>query len=178
MNNPDKAVQVLIKMNPNTNVDAESFSKEVRDIFEQLRTTSPEDLEIGPLLKETLATANRHHLEIPTDFVLYAKTVSIIEGIALRYQPHFNFSKESKKILKELVGPEFVAREVMDRAMGKMSEYKELADMFPQTAKEILEKARKFKLQIDVSDTDISSLTAELERSSGNLALGMIKIGR
>ncbi len=173
-NDPDKTVNIFLKMNPSSDIDKTHLTADIRDIFEQLRCTSPEDLEIGPLIRETLSAANKHHLEIPADFVLYGKTVGIIEGIALRYQPGFNFLKETRGILKELFNYDYFAKEIIDRTKTKLSEYQELAEMFPETAKEILEKVKDFKLGIDLEDTDIKNLTTELERSSGNIALGMI----
>jgi len=172
--NPDEAVQVIFRMNPNSNIDKESFRDDIRDIFEQLVSTSPEDLEIGTLVKETIISARKHHIEIPADFVLYGKTVSIIEGVALRYDPSFKFFTETKKIFKELFNYDFIAKEIIGRAKDKITEYKELAEIFPETAREILERVKKFKLDIDIEDRDVRGLTNELERSSGNIALGMI----
>ncbi|MBS3123996.1 AarF/ABC1/UbiB kinase family protein [Candidatus Woesearchaeota archaeon] len=173
-NDPDKAVDVLLQMNPTSDVDKDELRQDVRDIFEQLSTTSIEDLEIGPLIRETLAAANKHHMEIPADFVLYGKTVSIIEGIALRYMPNFNFFNETKTILKELIDYKFLANEFVDRTKDKVSDITELVSTFPETAKEILDKMRRFKFDIDIEDKDVRQLSQELERSSGNIAMGMI----
>ena len=173
-NDPDKTVDIFLKMNPNSDIDKDAFREEVRDIFEHLQCSSFDNLQIGPLLRETLSLVNKHHLKIPEDFVLYGKTVSITEGIALRYQPDFDFEKESKVILGKLMNYKFFAKEVVDRTATNISKYKDLAESFPDTAREILEKAKKFKLNVDLEDADISSLTLEIERSSGNLALGLI----
>ncbi len=173
-NDPDKAIAVLLRMNPTADIDRKALSDDVRDIFEQLLSTPADDLQIGLLIKETLSKANKHHLNIPADFVLYGKTVIIVEGIAIRYQPDFNFFNETQTILKKLLNREYLTREIIDRTKSKFSEYKELIELFPETANEIMEKARRFKLNIDVEDADVRSLTAELERSSGNVALGFM----
>ena len=171
---PDEAVNVILRMNPKSDIDSDAFRNDVRDIFEQLITTSPDDLEIGSLIKRTLMSAHKHHIEIPADFVLYGKTISIIEGIALRYEPKFKFFGETQKVFKDLFGYDFIAKEVLSRTKDKVSEYRELMETFPETAKDILDKVKRFKFEIDIEDKDVKGLTTELERSSGNLALGMI----
>ena len=171
---PDEAVNVILRMNPKSDIDSDAFRNDVRDIFEQLITTSPDDLEIGSLIKRTLMSAHKHHIEIPADFVLCGKTISIIEGIALRYEPKFKFFGETQKVFKDLFGYDFIAKEVLSRTKDKVSEYRELMETFPETAKDILDKVKRFKFEIDIEDKDVKGLTTELERSSGNLALGMI----
>ncbi|MBI2112480.1 AarF/ABC1/UbiB kinase family protein [Candidatus Woesearchaeota archaeon] len=171
---PDDAVNVILRMNPKSDIDANAFRNDIRDIFEQIITTSPDDLEIGSLIKRTLMSAHKHHIEIPADFVLYGKTISIIEGIALRYEPKFKFFTETKKVFKDLFGYDFIAKEVLSRTKDKVSEYQEFIETFPETAKDILDKVKRFKFEINLEDKDVKGLTTELERSSGNLALGMI----
>ncbi len=173
-NDPDQAVKIILRMNPSTDIDPEAFRNDLRDIFEHVHCTPMEQLQIGPLIKQTLASANKHHLKIPVDFVLYGKTIAILEGVAVRYHPDFDVPGESKKVLENLFDYKFFTKEVIEKTKAKVSEYSELADIFPEYAKEILEKARKFRFNIDIEDQDVSNLTLEMERSSGNLALGMI----
>ena len=129
---------------------------------------------IGQFIKETLTTAYKHHIDIPTDFVLYGRTVAIIEGLAQRYDPSFPFYTETKAILKKILTPEYVATELYDRTKTKVFQYTDLIESFPETAKEILEKAKNFKVNIDVEDDNVKNLTTEIERSSGNISLGFI----
>ena len=76
--------------------------------------------------------------------------------------------------MHKLFNYNYFAKELLDKTKSKAGEYYDLADRFPETALEILEKARRFKLNIDIEDKDVRELNTELERSSGNLALGMI----
>lgn len=173
-NDPDAAVRVILQMNPKSDIDKKAFREEIRDIFLQLHSASAGNIQIGPLIKEVLSSCNKHQIEVPVDFVLFVKTISIVEGVGERYQPNFKFFQETKKILTELFGYEYLFKEAFKGTKAKVLEYKELAETFPETAKDILDKIRKFKLDIDIEDADVRNLTTELEKSSGNLALGMI----
>lgn len=173
-NDPDGTVKVILRLNPGSSINRKRFEEDVRDIFEHLHSSSLEELQIGSLIKETLSAANKHGIEIPADFVLYGKTISILEGIAMRYKPDFNFYKETQDTLKKMLNYEFIAKETVDRTKDKVTEYVELVENFPDTANQIMDKVKKFKLAIDIEDTDLKGLTSEIERSSGNLALGLI----
>jgi len=173
-NDPERAINILVKMNPKSDIDVEPFSQDVRDIFEALLCTPVEELQMGSLIKETIITANKHQLRIPEDFVLYGKTLAMVEGISLRYQPDFDFNKETQDVFRKLLNFEFFAKEVFDQSTTKFNEYKNLIDIFPETALAIMEKAKKFQFNIGIEDENIKMLSLEMEKSSGNIAFGFI----
>lgn len=177
-NDCEGAIKVILRMNPSSDLaedfDIEEFRRDVRDIFEELQCTPMEQLRIGPLIRETIEIANKHQIHIPADFVLYGKTVATVEGIAIRYQPDFNFHKETKEVLRKLLNFKFFVNETADKTKTKLMRYTEFAENFPETAMQILEQAKKFKMNIDVDDEEIRTLALEMEKSSGNVALGFI----
>ncbi|MBU0460596.1 MAG: AarF/ABC1/UbiB kinase family protein [Nanoarchaeota archaeon] len=177
-NDSDKAIKVLLRMNPSSDLpesfDGAEFNQDVKNIFEELQCTPMEQLQIGPLIRQTIEIANKHRIRIPTDFVLYGKTIATVEGIALRYQPDFDFHKETKDVLKKLLDYKFFVKETADRTKSKLYQYKEFAENFPDTAMQILEKAKKFKINLDVGNEEVKALVTEMEKSSGNIALGFI----
>ncbi|MEW5896322.1 MAG: AarF/ABC1/UbiB kinase family protein [Nanoarchaeota archaeon] len=174
-NDPEKAANVVLRMSPaEGEFDRRRFYSDFKEIFEQLQYTSLKDIRASQIVKEALEAAQKHQLSIPTDFVLYGKTLITLEGVAFKYYPEFNFFNESRTILSKLLDRTYFAKEIISKTKDKISEYKELAETFPETAAEILEKAKRFTLNIDIEDKDVKNLTLEIERSSGNIALGFI----
>ncbi|MBU0457033.1 MAG: AarF/ABC1/UbiB kinase family protein [Nanoarchaeota archaeon] len=174
-NNPEKATDIILKMNISSEeINKNQFYSEFKEIFEPLQYTTIEDIKTSEIIKNSLSIINKYHLKIPIDFVLYGKTLMTLEGVTLKYYPEFNLVNESKSILKKLMNHTNFFKEIIKDSKRKISEYKELADTFPETALEILQKAKNFKLNIDIEDADVKNLTQEIERSSGNLALGLI----
>ena len=97
-----------------------------------------------------------------------------MEGTALKYEPNLNLFKEAKSILDKFLDPTYFAKQILHKTSSRISEYKELAEVFPGTALELLQKAKQFKLNINVEDKEFRDLTLEIERSSGNVSLGVI----
>ncbi len=173
-NDHEEAVNIILRMNPDNDVNKEEFTEDVRDIFEQFYCASQSDMLVGHFIRETLTNAYKHRLRIPTDFVLYGKALATIEGLGLRYLPNFSFYNETKIILKKLLNYKFFANEAYDKTRSKLVDYGELIENLPKNFNAILKKAKDFRMTIDVEDNDIKKLNLELEHSSGNLSLGFI----
>ena len=173
-NNDEKLTEILLKMSSGGEVNREVLNREIKDTFEKFQLDDVKGIHISLILQETLHIINKYHLQIPYDFVLFAKTIITLEGVAIKYDPHFNLLKESKSTLDLLLDHTYFAKKVISKTKEKLNEYAQLAESFPETAAEILEKARRFKLNIDIEDKDVRDLSLELEHSSGNLSLGII----
>jgi ubiquinone biosynthesis protein len=108
------------------------------------------------------------------DFVLFGKTVITLEGIGLRYNPDFKLIEQTKPLLTKIVRKKFYPQNIKKSFMKTASIYKDLLSILPESTLEILQKLRKGEISIDLEDTDIKNLTAEMEHSTGNLSIGMI----
>ncbi len=176
-NDYETAAEVLLSMSQDPGLNREAFEADLKHAFEQMQYTSVQDIQLSPFLQDLMGIINKHHLQIPVEFVLFEKTLMTIEGIALKYQPEFNLVKETKSSLQKLLDHRYAAKHLLQKTKRQVSEYAELAEKFPQTALEIMERAKRFKFNIEIEDQELKDLTAEIERSSGNLALGMIVAG-
>ncbi len=170
----ERAARVLLRLGSDGDIDKKEFQNDLRTAFEQFQYSSIKDIHLGQLLQDILHIINRHHLRVPLEFVLFEKTMLTLEGLALKYQPDINLAQETKTTLRKLLDYRYLAKSVLQRGKRKINEYRELADIFPETAMELLEKAKQFKLNIEIKDTEVKDLTAEIERSSGNMAMGVI----
>ncbi len=170
----ETATTVLLRMSSDGTINRSTLETEVREVFEQLQYTSIKDIQVSQGLRDLISLINKHHVQVPVEFVLFVKTIVTIEGLALKYQPDFNFMSETKASLQKFLDHAYMVKNILHKTKNKISEYKELAETFPETALELLQKAKKFKLNIEIEDREIRDLTVEIERSSGNLAMGFI----
>ncbi len=170
----ESAALVLMRMSPNTTIDKEALTADLKEIFEQFHYAPIKDLKVSPILNNILSTINKHQLKVPLEFVLFEKTLITLEGVALKYQPNLNIFTESRTILDKYLDHAYFAKQIFHKTSSKIAEYKELVDVFPETALELLQKAKQFKLNINVEDKEVRDLTMEIERSSGNISLGAI----
>jgi len=170
----EDAAAILLRMSPEANIDKEALLAELKEVFEQFQYAPIKDIKVSPILTSILSLINKNHLKVPIEFVLFEKTLITLEGVALKYQPDLHVFTEARSTLDKFLDHTYFAKQILQKTSRKISEYKELAEVFPETALELLQKAKQFKLNINVEDKEVRDLTSEIERSSGNVSLGVI----
>lgn len=170
----ESAAIILMRMSSTASIDKEVLTADLKEVFEQFHYAPIKDLKVSPILNNILSTINKHQLKVPIEFVLFEKTLITLEGVALKYQPNLNLFTEARTTLDKFLDHTYSVQQIFHKTSRKISEYKELADIFPETALELLQKAKQFKLNINVEDREVRDMTSEIERSSGNVSLGVI----
>lgn len=155
-------------------IDETEFKKDLRVIINQLRFSSLEDIEVSKVLRQAFDISLKHKIKFPVDFVLFAKTVITLEGIGLRYNPNFKLVEQSRPFITKLIKKRISPKKILSDLRTTTANYKELIDTLPETALNILQKVKKGRVKVDIEDTDIRNLTIEMEKSTGNLTIGLI----
>ncbi|MBW2992465.1 hypothetical protein KY345_04575 [Candidatus Woesearchaeota archaeon] len=155
-------------------IDETEFKRDLRVIVNQLRFSSLKEIEVSTVLNKALDISLKHRIIFPLDFVLFTKTVVTLEGLGLRYNPNFRLVEQSKPIIKKLLKKTISPKKIISDIKTTASNYKQLIDTLPETSFEILQKVKKGKIKIDIEDTDVRNLVIEMEKSTGNLTIGLI----
>lgn len=173
-NDPEKIGDTLLGMSVKDTIDEKGLRREVKDLCERLQFSTIQKANVSKELQNILQLIHRYQLQVSEEFILFAKTIITLEGVAMRYDPNFKFIPESRNVLQKFNNYGRAARQVVEKAKNQFSLYQELAASFPETMGEILRKAKKFKLDVEIDDREVRNLTMELERSSGNVAVGLM----
>lgn len=173
-NDAGAATRTMIKMSGREEINRQAFQRDLKDLFDKFQEESIQNIQYGSLIREGLRISREHNLKVPIDFILFGKAIITLEGVVLKYLPNFDIVKEAQSILLKVVDKSYIRKEVTRKVKKSITDYKDLIETFPETLMEILDKSKKFKFMIDLEDKDIKDLTHEMERSSGNLSLGLI----
>jgi ubiquinone biosynthesis protein len=76
-----------------------------RLIHEQLDVPL-EEIRLGPLLHQVLGIFRRHHLKLPANLALLAKTFAMCEGIAAQLDPSFRMTAAVLPYVQHLISPD------------------------------------------------------------------------
>ncbi len=71
-------------------VDRRALSRDVERVLNRYNGLVLEDIKLDELIAEVLPIAFEHRLQMPTNFWLLAKTLSMMEGIGLQLAPDFD----------------------------------------------------------------------------------------
>ena len=156
------------------NVDMEAFKQKVTSVIAPLQGSSIKDTKISYILEDVLDTALEFNIKMPLEFVLFGKTLITLEGIALEYDPEFKLVENVKPFVQKLIQHKTSPRYIAKSALSNFFKYKRFLTTLPEETEKVFRKIQKGTLKVDIEDTDIKTLSLEIDRSSNRLAYGII----
>lgn len=154
--------------------DIEKFKTDVKKVIDPLQKSKLKDVKISYVLEEVLDIAFKHHVKMPSDFVLFGKAIVEIEGIGLEYDPNFKFIENVKPFLEKLIKKEIRLSNMAKNLMKNLAKYTKLFKELPDQLSSALRKIQKGTVKVDIEDTDIKKLATDIDKSSNRLTYGMI----
>ena len=154
-----------------TRVD--EFESAIRSVCEPIFERPLKDISFGHLLLRLFQTARRFNMVVQPQLVLLQKTLLNIEGLGRQLNPDLDLWKTAKPFLEtwmqEQVGPRAFAKTVKKQAPN----WAEQIPQIPSLAHDVLSKAQRGQLQLQVEARAFDTLKDEI-RHSNNRTLNII----
>lgn len=162
----------LAPFNEKVNVDL--FAKELRDLVAPFYGLTLKNVNLGKLLLKSSSIAAKHHIQVPTELMLYFKSLVSIEGLGNRIQKDFDFLQYSLQFAAELIKTQYEPGRVMQDLTQLARESRSFINSLPRQLNFLLRKVNSpqhtFKLRVD----DIQDLKRSVEISFNLLFLGVV----
>jgi len=111
---------------------------------------------------------------MPLPFVLFGKTIVTLEGVGLEYDPNFKIIEASKPFVEKLVRQRSNPIYIFNNFVRNALKLKRFAEKLPEEAEKALRKIQSGTIKVDIEDTDIKKLSAEIDKSSNRVAYALI----
>ncbi len=154
--------------------DVETIRRDLYDYLAPFHDTPLDKIRIADLLHNIIKILRENHLRISPNFVLLVKATVTLEGLAQRLDPKLNFIASAKPFVKKLVRERMHPRRIAERAKRKIETMMEFAGSIPRKTDALLTELHDTTRDLHRIDTDISSLTRELDKSSNRVTLGFL----
>lgn len=173
---PTAVIDALLDMSivDTTRADMHDVQQTIHHALDELHRGSVEQIHISRLFSEVLRTTVRNHIKVPRPFVLFAKTIMTIEGVALAYDPKFDIIAESRAQVETLIKSYTVGALNMGRTARKVAATSQIMLDLPKQTSEVLKKLKQGSVSLQIQDTDIKHLAVEIDRSSNRIAYATI----
>ncbi len=162
----------LAPFNEGVNVDL--FARELRDLIAPYFGLTLKNVNMGKLLLKSSSIAARHHLKVPTELMLYFKSLVSIEGLGNRIQKDFDFLQYSLQFAGELIKNQYDPTKIVQEFTQLIRESKGFINSLPRQLNFLLRKINSpehaFKLKIE----DLQDLKRSVEISFNLVFLGII----
>jgi ubiquinone biosynthesis protein len=148
-----------------------------RDVTRMLRKyygMPLEAMQTHEVMEEAMTIAFRHHLHLPSELWLLGKTLAMMEGLALKLVPDFDFFAVSqpyvRRFMRHMVSPSMWGPPLLKG----MCDFAELLVLIPRVGSQLLTRFERGELEIILSHKELDQALVRLDRSANRLSLSML----
>ncbi len=155
-------------------VDVDQFAKDLQDLLAPYFGLSMKNVNMGRLLMDSTAVAARHRLVLPSELMLFFKSIVTVEGMARSIIEDFNLLDYALEFANELVRTKYAP----ERIRGELTVFgRDTADLLthlPRQVKQFVRKVNHPDFAFRHSLVEIEELKRSVETSSNIIFLGLI----
>jgi ubiquinone biosynthesis protein len=140
----------------NEGTDIDQFARELRDIIAPYYGLTMKNVNLGKILMNSASVASRNSVSLPTELMLFFKSIVIIEGLARRIIKDFDFLSYSLEFATELAKTHYDKEKIALEAFDLIRDSKSLLYTFPRQLKQLLRKLNspQFAVKVEILEID------------------------
>lgn len=156
---------------PTRKIDVRAYRADVAELADKYLGRQLKEIELSALVRDVIRGATRHGLEVPPDFLLVAKALMTVEGVAKEVHPALDVFAEARphflELLRKRYSPQRIGNEVW-RGLEKLST---VAYEMPGQLNEVLDDLRLGRLMLKAS---VPEFPRTVDRLGRRLFAGMV----
>jgi ubiquinone biosynthesis protein len=153
------------------------FERAVADFMGRHLYRPLKEIQIGTLLQQLLELASDHRLVIPPDIFLMMKTLTAVEGVALRLDPDFDIFAAAAPFIKQVKMDRYHPQRLTDDVMRLGADFFEFLQQLPGEILDITRQIRQHKLTVHVELESLKTMLETHDQISNRLSFAIIIAG-
>lgn len=171
----DRLAYEYVDLAPFTDqVNIDVFAKELRELIAPYYGLTLKNVNLGKLLMSSAGIASKNHLIVPSELMMFFKSIVSIEGMGRRILKEFDFLQYSIEFAGELIqhqlSPEKIAQDIGQMARESKNFINNLPRQLHFLIKKLNSPDHHFKFQF----VELNDLKKSFESSFNLLFLGII----
>jgi ubiquinone biosynthesis protein len=131
-------------------------------------------LNLKDLFDEITATARRHRVVLPRDFVLLGKSMVAMGGVALDLDPEIKMVEVVRPKVRRLMAEKASPRRLAHHGLTTAYHVAAMVEQGPRSLRQLMRKLIRGRFQILFRHENLDHLINELDRSSNRIAFALI----
>ncbi len=158
----------------NERMDVDEFAKDLQDLLAPYFGLTMKNVDLGRLLLDSTAVAARYGLVLPSELLLFFKSIVTVEGMANLIAEDFNLLDHALEFATEIVKTKYSPERITEefRIFGQDSTA--LLKGLPRQLKQIVRKVNHPGFALRLSLVELEDIKRSLETSANILFLGLI----
>ena len=155
-------------------VNVDLFAKELQSLISPYYGLTMKHMNIGKILMSSSSLAAQHGLSVPTELMLFFKSIVAIEGLGQKITPDFDFLQHTLAMVSEVAKHQFQPTRFIDEANILLRESRGFLNSLPRQLNLILRRMNSpdYKTKLHVEGVD--EIKKSIEVSFNLLFLGII----
>jgi ubiquinone biosynthesis protein len=154
--------------------DRRMLEKDVRRLLHRYYGVALESVSIGDFLKEITSTAFKHHIRLPADLALLARTMIVLEGITLRLNPEFNSVEFAKPYVRRVIRARFNLRRWGEETLRTLRDLSRLLSDLPQRTTVLLDQLEDGELTVQLDLKPLDRIMRKIDTLVNRLSFSVI----
>ncbi len=171
----DRLAYEYIEMAPfNNATDRQALAQDLRSILSPFFGLTLKDVNMGKLLLESSKVAAKHHVVLPSELMMFFKSMVTIEGLARMVQDDFDMLPFVKEFAKDLLKSKVTTTELFSDMSFQMKEWGSLLDSIPKELKTHLRKINQPNYSESVEIRNIRELQETFYQTGRLIFVGIV----
>lgn len=171
----DRMAYVYVDLAPFTErIDVDQFARDTRDLIAPYFGLTMKNINLGRLLMDSTAVASKHGLVLPSELVLFFKSIVALEGMGRMLLPDFDFLTYSLDFAKELVTVRMEPKRLLSDASVTARDLNSLLAFLPRQIKQGLRRVNDPEFSIQIRSKDFRRLEKSIDRGAWVIFAGLV----
>ncbi len=158
-------------------VDVDRFARDLRDLIAPYFGLTLKHVNVGRLLLDSTAVAARHGLVLPSELVLFFKSIVTIEGMGRIIMGDFDFMAYALEFASDLVKARYESAKLIKEAAYLTRDVNGLLSVLPRQLRQLMRRMNNPDWHFKVSLKELDGLQRALDKSASLNFLGMVIAG-
>ena len=155
-------------------IDVDEFARDLRDLLAPYFGLTMKNVDFGRLLMDSTALAARHRLQLPSELMLFFKSIVTVESMGRLVVGDFDLLAFALEFASELVKARYEPARIKEELSRLMAESGGLVLSLPRQVRLLTRKLTRPDFAVRVSVSEADDLRRSIETSSNIIFLGLI----
>lgn len=158
----------------NKSIDVDEFAKDLQDLLAPHFGLNLKSVNLGRLLMSTTAVAAKHRLVLPSELMLFFKSIVTIEGMARVIRPDFDLLPHALEFADELVRNKIDTMRLKEDALEIGRDTGQLVRTLPRQLRQFVRRVNHPDFAFRLSLVELEEVKRSMETSSNLVFLGLV----
>lgn len=158
----------------NDEIDVDEFAKDLQDLLAPHFGLNLKNVNLGRLLMSTTVVAAKHHLVLPSELMLFFKSIITVEGMGRVIQSDFDLLPHALEFTDELVSKKMDTSKLRENALVFGRDSAVLMRTLPRQVRQFVRRINHPDFAFRLSLVELEEVKRSLESSSNLMFLGLV----